>query len=67
MLKDFDCEFAPIVLQTMRRRENSKVKNLMVIVHSALGNIVLVPHLKELTEALTCINGTVDICNTVKD
>ncbi len=59
-LADLDCAFAPIVLQTVSA--TADIDELMRVANFALGNLVLVPHLTELTDGLACINATVDIC-----
>jgi hypothetical protein len=59
-LADLDCEIARIVMQTLR--DDDDVDALWRVVNIALANLVLQPALKELTEALSCINGPLDVC-----
>lgn len=59
-IRDLDCSFAPIVLQSFR--DSDDVNELLRVSNLALGNLVLVPHLKELTQALACLNSKLDIC-----
>jgi hypothetical protein len=59
-ISELDCTLAPIVLQSFRDGDN--VNELLRVANLALGNLVLVPHLKELTEGLACINASLDIC-----
>lgn len=61
LLSDLDCEIHPVVLQTLR--DDARVNDLMQVANIALGNLVLVPHLNELWQALICINEPLDVCN----
>lgn len=59
-IRDLGCTFAPIVLQSFR--DSDDVNELLRVSNLALGNLVLVSHLKELTDALACLNSKLDIC-----
>ncbi len=65
-LADLSCTIAPIVMQTIRRENstNPQVKHLLRVANLALGNLVLTPFLQDLLDALECINGPLDICDT---
>ncbi|GJM34831.1 MAG: hypothetical protein DHS20C18_38320 [Saprospiraceae bacterium] len=60
-LNTLDCNIAPIVMQGLGN--NPDVDELMRLTQLALGNLVLVPHLRELLDALTCINGPINLCD----
>jgi hypothetical protein len=57
-----NCTFAPIILSGLARRGDSDVNELLRVTNTALGKIALQPHLRELLEALRCINGPLDVC-----
>lgn len=59
-LNTLGCTIAPIVLQALA--PNPDVNELLRVTNAALGNIALQPHLKELLDALKCINGPLDVC-----
>jgi hypothetical protein len=59
-VSDLACTIHPIVLQTLR--DDDTVNELVRVANLALGNLALVPHLGFLTEALSCINESLDIC-----
>ena len=60
-LSTLDCDIAPIVLQTLSN--DPDINEFMRVTNIALGNLVLVPHLRELLDALKCINGPLDPCD----
>lgn len=57
-----NCTFAPIILSGLARRGDSDVNELLRVTNTALGKIALQPHLRELLEALRCINGPLQVC-----
>ena len=66
-LSNFDCEIAQIVMQTVRRENNQdpQMRHLLRVANLALGNLVLVPHLQELLDALECIGDPIDLCDAI--
>ena len=62
IVKTLNCNIAPIVLQNLGKRDDSDVNELLRVTDTAIGKIALQPHLKELLEALQCINGSLEAC-----
>ena len=59
-LSTLGCNIAPIIINALA--PNPDIKELLRVTNAALGNIALQPHLKELLDALKCINLPLDVC-----
>ncbi len=65
LLAETSCAFEPIVLHFLP--PNPTVKDLLRLANIALGNLIGPSHLPELLAAIRCVNGTSELCDTVKE
>lgn len=61
-LSALPCTIAPVVIHYLAT--DPDINELLRFTNTALGNVAGQPHLKELLEALKCINAPLDVCSS---